>query len=210
VAGSKWKVGTGLGCNHCHSFLQFFRPSVCPTMPVISLLHGGACPVSLNVLLPHMACSANLGRCSIRVGWGPPGGLWAYPKCWASIRCWEDHCVGCIQNDESKVSHRASTQVGVDCPRVCLKEISGGVDCLIIWLTLNCWKYRVREACNDVLEGGELNLDVLGGPECLCALLIQKCFWTGVPKKRKCCLRAIALGINVLVMTNELYLGSCY
>jgi hypothetical protein len=67
----------------------------------------------------------------------------------------------------------------------------------------------VREACNDALDGGVLHLDVLGGPECLCALLIHNRFWTGVPKRRKCCLRAMALGINVLVMTNELHLGSC-
>jgi hypothetical protein len=98
--------------------------------------------------------------------------------------------------------------VGVDGSQVCLKKLSGGVDCLVIRLTLNCWEYRVRKACHDVLDGGVLHLDVLGGPECLSALLIQKRFWTGVPKKRKCCLRAIALGITVLVMTNELHLGS--
>jgi hypothetical protein len=84
------------------------------------------------------------------------------------------------------------------------------VDFLVIRLALNCWKDRVREACHDVLDGGVLHLDVLGGPDCIFALLIQKRFWTEVPKKRKCCSRAIALGINVLVMTTELHLGACY
>jgi hypothetical protein len=69
------------------------------------------------------------------------------------------------------VSQSTSTQVGINCPRVCLKELSGCVDCFVIRLALNCWKYTVREACNDVLDGGVLHLDVLGGPECLCALL---------------------------------------
>jgi hypothetical protein len=108
------------------------------------------------------------------------------------------------------VSQSASTQVGVNCPGVCLKKLYGGVDCLVIRLALNCCKYGVREACHDVLDGGVLHLYVLVGPDCLFALLIQKRFWTGVPKKRKCCWRAIALGINVLVMSNELHLGSCY
>jgi hypothetical protein len=80
------------------------------------------------------------------------------------------------------------------------------MDCLIIRFALNCWKYRVREARNDVLNSCVLHLDVLGGPECLCALLSWKRVWTGVPKGCKCLLRAIALGINVLVMTNELHL----
>jgi hypothetical protein len=66
--------------------------------------------------------------------------------------------------------------------------------------------FRVREAHNDVFDSCLLHLDVLGGPECLCALLIWKRVWNGVPKRRKCLLRAIALGINVLVMTNELHL----
>jgi hypothetical protein len=64
----------------------------------------------------------------------------------------------------------------------------------------------MREACYGVLDGCVLNLDVLGVPECLCALLIWKRFWTGVPKGRECCLRDIALGSTVLVMTNELHL----
>jgi hypothetical protein len=51
------------------------------------LLHGGACLVSMNVLFPNVACGADLGLCSIRVGWYPPGGLWACPKCWARGRC---------------------------------------------------------------------------------------------------------------------------
>jgi hypothetical protein len=104
------------------------------------------------------------------------------------------------------VSQSASTQVGVNCPRVCLKVLPGGVDCLIIRFALNCWKYRVREARNDVFNGGVLHVDVLGGPECLCALLRWKRVWNGVPKRRMCCLRAIALGSTVLVMTNELHL----
>jgi hypothetical protein len=68
-------------------------------------------------------------------------------------------------------------------PASLLEETPGGVDCLVIRLALNCWEYRVRKACHDVLDGGVLHLDVLGGPECLFALLMQKCFWTGVPNK---------------------------
>jgi hypothetical protein len=100
--------------------------------------------------------------------------------------------------------------IRVNCPRVCLKGLPNGVDCLMIWVALNCWKYRVREARNDVFDSCVLHLDVLGGPECLCALLSWKRVWTGVLKRRKCLLRAIALGINVLVMTNELHLDECY
>jgi hypothetical protein len=84
------------------------------------------------------------------------------------------------------------------------------MDCLVICLVLNSWKYRVGKAFHDVLDCGILHLDVLGGPGCLFALLIQKRFWTAVPKKRNCCSRDIALGINVLVITNELHLGLCY
>jgi hypothetical protein len=108
------------------------------------------------------------------------------------------------------VSQSASTQVGVNCPRVCLKGLPDDVDCLIIRFALNCWKDRVREARNDVFDSRILHLAVLGGRECLCALLSWKRVWTGVPKRRKSLLRAIALGINVLVMTNELYLDECY
>jgi hypothetical protein len=39
-----------------------------------SLLHGGVCVISLNVLLPDVVCGANLGRCVVGVGWSPPGG----------------------------------------------------------------------------------------------------------------------------------------
>jgi hypothetical protein len=54
------------------------------------------------------------------------------------------------------------------------------------------WKTR-----NDVFDSCVPNLAVLGGPECLCALLSWKRVWTGVPKERKSLLlRAIALGIN--------------
>jgi hypothetical protein len=171
-----------------------------------SLLHGGVCAVSLNVLLPNVTSGANLGGCAVRVGWGPTWGLWAYLKCWACIRCWGDHCVGCILNDESQVSQSASTQVGINRPQICLKRLPGGVNCLVIRFALNCWKYRVREALYDVFEGGILHVDVLGGPECICALLRGKRFWTGVLKRRECCLRAIALGSTVLLMTNELHL----
>jgi hypothetical protein len=165
--------------------------------------------VSLDVLLPDGACGADLSRRSIRVDWGPPGGLWAYPKCWASIRCRGDNCVGCIRDDESQVPQGASNQVSVNSPRVSLERISGGVDCLIIWIAIYCWEYRMREARYDVFDVFDscvLNLYVLGGTQCLCALLRWKRFWTGVPKRCKCCLRDIALGSTVLVMTNELYL----
>jgi hypothetical protein len=72
---------------------------------------------------------------------------------------------------------------GCRLPASLLENLSGGVDRLVIWLTLNCWEYRVRRACHDVLDGGVLHLDVLGGPECLFTLLMRKRFWTGVPKK---------------------------
>jgi hypothetical protein len=169
------------------------------------LLHGCVCAISLNVLLPDMACDANLGSCAVSVGWIPNGGCWANPKCWTHVCFWADHSVGCTRDNESQVSQSASTQVGVNFPQVFLKGLPDGMDCLIIWLALNYWKYRVREACNDVLDVGVLHLDVLGGPECLCALLSWKRVWTGVPKGRKCLLRAIALGINVLVITNDLH-----
>jgi hypothetical protein len=84
--------------------------------------------------------------------------------------------------------------VGVYCPRVCLKKLYGGVDCLVVRLTLNFWEYWVREACYDVLNGGLLHLDVLGGPECLFALLMRKRFWTGVPKKMLVLLAGYSLG----------------
>jgi hypothetical protein len=61
-----------------------------------SLLHGGVCAISLYVLLPDMAFRANLGSCAVSVGWGTPGGLWAYPKCWTSLCYWGDNGVGCI------------------------------------------------------------------------------------------------------------------
>jgi hypothetical protein len=113
-----------------------------------------------------------------------PGGLWGCPKCWDGVRCCRNHSIGSIRDDEAQVSQCAAAQVIVDCPRVCLKKLPGGVDCLVIRFALNCWEYRVREACHDFLDGGVLNLDVLGGPECIYALLMRKRFWTGVPKKR--------------------------
>jgi hypothetical protein len=66
--------------------------------------------------------------------------------------------------------------VGVDGSRVCLEKISGGMDGLLIRLTLNCWEDWVRKACHNVLDGGVLHLDVLGGPECLFALLGRTVF----------------------------------
>jgi hypothetical protein len=71
---------------------------------------------------------------------------------------------------------------------------------------MDCWQYWVWETRNDVFDSCVLYVAVLGGPECLCMLLSWKRGWTGVPKKRKCLLRAITLGLNVLVMTNELHL----
>jgi hypothetical protein len=103
------------------------------------LLHGGACPVSLNILLRNVASGADLGCCSICVGWGPPGGVWGCPKRWAGVRCWSNHSIGSIRDDEAQVSQCATAQVSVDCPRVCLKKLPGGVDCLVIRLALECW-----------------------------------------------------------------------
>jgi hypothetical protein len=70
-----------------------------------------------------------------------------------------------------------------DRSRVRLKKLHGGVNCLVVWLALNCWEYWVREDGRDVLNSGILHVDLLGGPECLSMLLMQKRFWTGVPKK---------------------------
>jgi hypothetical protein len=39
-----------------------------------------------------------------------------------------------------------------------------------------------------------LNIDVLGGPECLCALLIWKRVLTGVPKKMQVFVEGYSLG----------------
>jgi hypothetical protein len=52
----------------------------------------------------------------------------------------------------------------------------------------------MSEACHDVLEGGVLHLDVLGGPECLFVLLMRKRFWTRVPKKTLGLLEGYSLG----------------
>jgi hypothetical protein len=60
------------------------------------LLDGGACPVGLNILFPNVASGADLGRCSIRCCWCPPGGVWCYPKCWFVGRCWANHGVRSI------------------------------------------------------------------------------------------------------------------
>jgi hypothetical protein len=150
------------------------------------LLHGGTCLVSLNMLLPNVMRGADLSCCSIRVGWCPPGGLWGCPKCWACSRFWSNHGVGSIRNDEAQVSQGAATQVCVDCPRVCLEKLPVGVDCLVILIVLNCWEYWVREALHEVIDGGVLHLDVLGGPECLFALLMQKRFLDRGIKESAC------------------------
>jgi hypothetical protein len=161
------------------------------------LLHGCVCPVILN--------GTDLGRCSISVGWCPPGGLRGCPKCWAGVRCWSYHGIGNIRDDEAQLYQGATAQVCVDCLRVRLKKLPGGVDCLLIRIALNCWKYRVKEDFHNVLDRGLLHLDVLGGPECLFALLMRKRAWTGVPKKTVVLSWAIALGSTVLVMSNELH-----
>jgi hypothetical protein len=92
------------------------------------------------------------------------------------------------------VSQGAAAQVCVDCPRVHLKKLPGDVVGLVIRLALICWEYFVREAGHDVLDRGVLYLDVLGGPECLFALLMRKRFWTGVPKKTVVLLAGYSLG----------------
>jgi hypothetical protein len=51
-----------------------------------------------------------------------------------------------------------------------LEKPSGGVDGFIIRLALYCWKDRMREACQDVLDGGVLHVDVgRTGVPCCCA-----------------------------------------
>jgi hypothetical protein len=57
------------------------------------------------------------------------------------------------------------------------------MDGLIVRLALYFWKYWMTEARHDVLDGGVFHLDVLGGPECLFALLEKKRFWSGGAKK---------------------------
>jgi hypothetical protein len=60
-----------------------------------------------------------------------------------------------------------------------LEKLSGGVDGLIVRLALYSWKDWMREALHEFLDGGLLHLDVLGGPECIFALLEKKHFWSG-------------------------------
>jgi hypothetical protein len=50
--------------------------------------------------------------------------------------------------------------VSVDGSRVCLEKLFGGVDGLIIRLSLYCCKDRMREARQDVLDGEVLHVDV--------------------------------------------------
>jgi hypothetical protein len=169
------------------------------------LLHGGVCTVSLDVLLPNVACGANLGGCAVRVGWGPPGGLWAYPKCWTSIRCWGDHGMhlrwwvpgirGCLhpsgcQWPSSLLEGTSGWRGLFDNPvRPELLEVQGEGSSQ--W---HLWRWRTSCWC-------------VGRTGVLCALLRWKRVWTGVLKICMCCLRAIALGSTVLVMTNELHLN---
>jgi hypothetical protein len=141
-----------------------------------------------------MASGADLGCCSISVGWCPPGGLWYCPRCWSGVRCRSYHSVGGVRDDEAQVSQGAAAQVCFDCPRVRLKRLLGGVDCLVVWITLNCWEYWVRETCHDVHDGCVLHLDVLGGSECLSVLLMRNRFWTGVPKKTVVLIAGYSLG----------------
>jgi hypothetical protein len=57
----------------------------------------------------------------------------------------------------------------VDGSRVCVEKLSGGVDGLIIRLALYCWKDRMREARQEVLDGGVLHVDVgRTGVPCCC------------------------------------------
>jgi hypothetical protein len=58
------------------------------------------------------------------------------------------------------VAQCASAQVSIDGPRVFLEKLSGGVDCLIIRLTLYWRKDWMGGACHDVLDGGVLHIDV--------------------------------------------------
>jgi hypothetical protein len=57
------------------------------------------------------------------------------------------------------------------------------VNGLVVWLALNFREDWVREAGHDVLDSGILHVELLGEPECLSVFLMQKRFWTGVPKK---------------------------
>jgi hypothetical protein len=84
--------------------------------------------------------------------------------------------------------------VGVDGSRVCLEKRSCGLDGLVIQLALYCLKNWMRETSHDVLDGGVLHLDVLGGPECLFALLEKKRVWSGVSKKTLVLIAGYILG----------------
>jgi hypothetical protein len=72
--------------------------------------------------------------------------------------------------------------VRVDGSRVCLEKLSGGVDGLIIRLALYCWKDWRREGRRDLLDGGELHLDVgrTGVPICFAG---EETFLVRRPKK---------------------------
>jgi hypothetical protein len=60
--------------------------------------------------------------------------------------------------------------VSVDGSGVCFEKLSDGVDGFIIRLALYCWKDRMREARQDVLDGGVLHVDVgRTGVPCCCA-----------------------------------------
>jgi hypothetical protein len=97
------------------------------------------------------------------------------------------------------VAKSASSQVSVDGSRVFLEKLSGCVDCLVIRPALYCWKDMMREARQDILDGGVLHRDVLGGPECIVAVLEKRRFSVLGPKKDVC--------ISVLVITSEIHLS---
>jgi hypothetical protein len=60
--------------------------------------------------------------------------------------------------------------VSVDGSRVCLEKLSGGVDGLKIRLALYCLEDMMREARQEVLDGGVLHVDVgRTGVTCCCA-----------------------------------------
>jgi hypothetical protein len=79
------------------------------------------------------------------------------------------------------------------------------MDGLIILLSLNCWYDWVREAFHDGLDGGVIHCGGRTGvPMCFAG---EETFWSRAQRKWQSCLRAIALGSNFLVMSNELHLG---
>jgi hypothetical protein len=78
-----------------------------------------------------------------------------------------------------------------------LEKLSGGVECLIIRLTLYWWKDWMEEARHDVLDGGVLHFDV-GRPECLVDMLEKRRFSVRRPKK------------TVVLLASYSYLWICF